>query len=653
MMRASGTRRLVVVGIDGGMLSLAERFMREGRMPHLSRLVAGGVLTEALPSIPVDTPTNWTSIMTGAEPSTHGIYSFTAHIAGEPIEQGQNDPSRNKRSSFSKAEFLWNTLEAAGRRVAVVNYPTGWPSTLRQGTVIGGLTPGGDLWRIAKPVVYATGYPVVIASDLPALQIAWKPLALGPAGEWRGIPRGGPRPPLQGELELGAADALARLQLLLVDSHGAGYDRLVLAAQPDAADPLAVVQRGQWSPWIEQTFGGTRAVFRLKLAHLSPDGQQVEIYVSDVFKIEGWAYPPGLEAQIVQQVGPYLEGLECPYVPVDLNVRPYGPVNISPSLMLEHARMQAEWMVKLAAHLRATQGTEALILHYHYLDALNHTYLGYLHSQLPATTAQRTAQTWELYAESYAVVDGLIGGVVEAMADEGTLVVVTSDHAALPCWKYVDITRALAQADLMAFHWDSAAGRYRVIPAQTGAVPYLDPQHIWVNLQGREPDGCVPPSRYEDVREGIIRALLAIRDPETGECPLELAARREELGLAGKAKERVGDVLFFLRPGYTTWDGTLESLRFHAISPERMSRPLVTPSLEVVGHHTPYLPTATLGSFTNSAMTVLAGPPMRAGYRRPTPIRLIDLAPTIAQVLNVPVPRDAQGSVLLDVLDSV
>ncbi|MDQ7850048.1 MAG: alkaline phosphatase family protein [Armatimonadota bacterium] len=651
-MPSAGAHRLVVVGIDGGMLSLAERFMRVGRMPHLSSLAARGVLTEALPSIPVDTPTNWTTIMTGAEPSTHGIYSFTAHIAGEPIQQGQNDPSRNKRSSFSKAEFFWNTLEAAGRRVAVVNYPTGWPSTLRQGAVIGGLTPGGDLWRVAKPVVYATGYPAVTASDLPALQIAWKPLALQPARAWSGVPAGGTRPPLQGQLELGAVSAPVRLPFLLVDSHGAGYDRLILAER-DSDRPLAVVQCGQWSPWIEQKVGETRGVFRLKLVHLSPDGHQAEIYVTDIFKVEGWAYPPGLEAEIVRQVGPYLEGLECPYVPVDLNVRPYGPVNISPSLMLEHARMQAEWMVRLAAHLRVAHESEALILHYHYLDALNHTYLGYLSDRLPATTARRTAEAWELYAESYAVVDELIGGVVEAMDDQGTLVVVTSDHAALPCWKYVAITRALLQAGLMAFRWDASTGRYLLDPAQTRVVPYLDPQHIWVNLQGREPDGTVPPNRYEQVREAAVQALLAIRDPETGECPLELVARREELGLAGGAQERIGDVVFFLRPGYTTWDGTLESLRFHAISPERMPQPLVTPSLEVVGHHTPYLPTARLDAFTNSAMTVLAGPGVRAGHRRSTPIRLIDLAPTIAHLLGVPAPRDAQGTVLSDILEPV
>jgi len=646
-MASPAARRLIVIGIDGGMLSLVERFMQAGQMPHLARLAARGVLTESLPSIPVDTPTNWTTIMTGAEPSTHGVYSFTAHVAGEPLEQGQRERYRNKRSTFSKAEFLWNTLEAAGKAVAVVNYPTGWPSTLARGTVIGGLTPGADLWRLSKPVIYATGFPSTVATGLPAIKVAWRPLELGEPAGWREVPRA--RAACAARIAVGADGAAQPLHLLFVDPEGRGFDRLLVTADRAAGAPLAVLREGEWSPWLQQPFGDRTGVFRLKLARLSRDAREIEVYVTDVFQTQGWAHPAGLEAGILERVGPYMEGFECPYVPVDLNVRPYGPVNISPSLMLEHARIQADWMIGLASHLQEAVGWDALILHYHYIDSLNHTYLGYLYDRLPMTTPQQTRQTWELYAASYAVVDHLVGGIAAA-AGPDTLVVVTADHAALPCWRYVAITRALAQAGLMAFDWDGRAGKYQVDLSRTRVVPYLDPQHIWVNLRGREPGGIVPPEAYEATREAVIEALLAIRDPQTGERPVQLAARREDLGALGKASERIGDVLFFLRPGYTTWDGTLESLRFHEISPGRMSAPLVVPSEEVVGHHTPHLPAARLEGFANSAFTVLAGPGVREGYRRPRPIRLIDLAPTIAHLLSVRPPADAQGAVPADLL---
>lgn len=637
------------MGIDGGMLTLVEQFMASGVMPRLAALAGRGVLLESLPSIPVDTPTNWTTIMTGAEPSTHGIYSFTSHIAGEPLGDGERDRYRNKRSTFSKAEFFWNTLEEAGKRVAVVNYPTGWPSTLRQGAVIGGLTPGADLWRIAKPTLYALGTPRVVVTDLPAIKAAWRPLSLREPSGWSG-PASEGRPWREAEIDVGAEGASRRLVLLFLQTDGE-VDRLLVAAARRTDVPLAVLREGEWSPWLRLPFGGRIGAFRLKLARLSPDGRDIELYVTDIFDTRGWAHPEGLEDAIVEKVGPYIDGFECPYIPVDLNVRPYGPANLSPAMLLDHARIQAAWMAGVARHLREAMAWEALILHYHYIDTLNHTFLGYLYDRFPYATARRTRQTWDLYAESYRVVDELVGDLA-ALADEQTLVVVTSDHAALPCWRYVAVTRVLQQAGLTTFQWDPAAGTYSVDLTRSKVVPYLDPQHIWVNLQGREPEGVVPPEQYERVRDDVIAALLALRDPDTGERPVQIAARREDLGAVGRAEERIGDVLFFLRPGYTTWDGTLESLRFQRISPERMAAPLVLPSEEVVGHHTPYLPAARLDRFANGAFSVLAGPGVRRGYRRAHPIRLIDLAPTMAFLMGTRPPRDAQGSVPADLLSS-
>jgi arylsulfatase A-like enzyme len=109
--------------------------------------------------------------------------------------------------------------------------------------------------------------------------------------------------------------------------------------------------------------------------------------------------------------------------------------------------------------------------------------------------------------------------------------------------------------------------------------------------------------------------------------------------------------LFFLRPGYTTWDGTLQSLRYDEATPERMAAPVVVASEEVVGHHTPYLPTATLGRFANSALTLFAGPGVREGQRRAVPMRLVDLAPTVAHLMGLPPLSDATGGVVADVLD--
>ncbi|MEW5867166.1 MAG: alkaline phosphatase family protein [Bacillota bacterium] len=642
--------RAIVIGIDGAMLSLAERFMKDGAMPNLRRLAEKGTYSESLPSIPVDTPTNWTTIATGAEPVTHGILSFTAHRAGEPLDVGEREGLRNKQSTSSKAEFLWAAAEKQGKRTLIINYPTGWPGTDDRRVVLGGLTPGGDLWRVKKPCVYATGYPETVALDLPTTQIKHSAIELRRAEGWSGEIES-KLPPLEARIRLGNERNGEDVFVMITASTSDGYDRLAVAPSKDASLLLANLAPGEWSQWLVRNLDGLRVVFRLKLARLSCDAQQVELYCTDVFRAEGWCHPAGLESDIVSQVGPYVEGLESPYVPVNEQLRPYGPLNVGPQVTLELAGFQAEWMARTAKYLQESRGWDILFLHYHLIDTLNHTFLGYLDPGFPYTSESRTSRTWDLYRDAYRIVDKVIGDIAEGVADESTVLVVTSDHAALPCWRYVSIVGALVGADLLEYAWDVEAGRFSVDLGRSRAVPYLDPQHIWVNLEGREPGGIVPPEQYESVREQIIAALRQIRDPETGEHPVQLACRPEDLGIVGPSQDWVGDVLYFLKPGYTTWDGELESLRFASQSPERLSRPIVRPSRDVVGHHTPYLPAARYKEFTNAAMTFFCGPGIRQGYRRRWPIRLKDISPTIAHLLNIRGPAQSEGSIVWDMLE--
>jgi hypothetical protein len=51
---------------------------------------------------------------------------------------------------------------------------------------------------------------------------------------------------------------------------------------------------------------------------------------------------------------------------------------------------------------------------------------------------------------------------------------------------------------------------------------------VWINLEGREAEGCVAPSDYEAVRDRVIEALLAWRLP-SGDPVVARALRREEV----------------------------------------------------------------------------------------------------------------------------
>ena len=58
--------KLVLVGFDGLMFEMVERFMAEGLLPNMKRLIASGCWGRMQPCPPCDTPTNWTTLATGA-----------------------------------------------------------------------------------------------------------------------------------------------------------------------------------------------------------------------------------------------------------------------------------------------------------------------------------------------------------------------------------------------------------------------------------------------------------------------------------------------------------------------------------------------------------------------------------------------------------
>lgn len=64
---------------------------------------------------------------------------------------------------------------------------------------------------------------------------------------------------------------------------------------------------------------------------------------------------------------------------------------------------------------------------------------------------------------------------------------------------------------------------------------------VWINLRGREAEGCVAPGDYERVRDDVIAALESFRLP--GGAAVVARARRREEVYAGPLRERAPDVV--------------------------------------------------------------------------------------------------------------
>lgn len=150
---------------------------------------------------------------------------------------------------------------------------------------------------------------------------------------------------------------------------------------------------------------------------------------------------------------------------------------------------------------------------------------------------------------------------------------------------------------------------------------------IWVNLKGREPQGCVSPgAAYEQVREQLIARLRALRDPANG-LPIATKIYRREEVYHGRYLDRAPDVIFETRDEQYVGFGVQEFVTNAIAEPS----PLFS------------------GAHRRAGMVTLYGTPFRSGLRL-NEHQIIDLAPTILHLLGYTVPSDMDGQVMVEAL---
>ena len=145
-------------------------------------------------------------------------------------------------------------------------------------------------------------------------------------------------------------------------------------------------------------------------------------------------------------------------------------------------------------------------------------------------------------------------------------------------------------------------------------------------------EGIVPPGEREAVIQAATEALLGATDPRTGRRIVRRVFRPEEtlgIGIGGPAG---GDLYLDLAPGY---------------APSRQPLPQVMEEIA-----------SPIGSGTHGffplrpkmqAIFYLGGAGVAPG-RQVGGLRQIDVAPTLAQLLGIPAPKDSRGHVLGEAL---
>ena len=203
---------------------------------------------------------------------------------------------------------------------------------------------------------------------------------------------------------------------------------------------------------------------------------------------------------------------------------------------------------------------------------------------------------------------------------ENTVVALISDHGMEGIHSLVAINKLLQDKGILAIN-----DRGRVDLTRTTAIyPAINNGYLLINSADRK-GGIVSPEERQGVVGRIRDLLFEIHDGDRQVITSVYDARidGETMGIGGASG---GDIYIDLSPGYE-------------LDPKLAATELVA-KREPHGMHgfNPLRPSM-------RTLLVLNGPGVRAGNRL-RGARIIDFAPTLAELLKVPIPKDAAGKVL-------
>ena len=542
-----------VLGVDGMDPGILQRLMDEGKMPNFARLARDGSFQPLATSNPPQSPVAWSTFVTGLDPGGHGIFDFVhrdpktympissatpppgepgraLHLFGYYLPIGGESP-KNNRGGVP----FWDALHDAGVPVEVYRMPGNYPPTPSKAKTLSGMGTvdmrggyGVYTWFTDQPVPGRSN----LKGDIQLVSVQDDDLD-GVPDTVRGTLKGPPDifrlPP--GKIP-GDGDYLTAPITIRLDAEAP-------VALVEAGDARAVLKQGEWSDWMDVRFdplpGGVMALtgmVRFYAKQLRP-GFQVyasPVNISPAAPAQEISTPSKFAPELASFLGPfYTQGM-----PEDTNAlkdRMFTDDDYVAQVAL--VQKDAEAMLDLAL-ARFTRGAMTFV-YLSDIDLQCHMLWRHKDPKYPdapphpareEAAARAHANDIEGY---YRHVDAMLGRVRERLPAD-TVLIVMSDHGFQPFTREVHVDAWLRDHGWLALKDGKRTGRIT-----TGDVDWTKTRaygigfnSVYLNLQGREAEGIVPPGEADAVAADLSRQLLAFMDPKNGKAVVRRVFRGRE-----------------------------------------------------------------------------------------------------------------------------
>ena len=619
-------RRVVVLGLDGQDPELTERFMDEGVLPHFARLRAEGAFRRLRTTLPAESPVAWASFQTGCNPGKHRIFDFlkpnrrshrpelcSARVAPSPrtlrIGPLRVPLGKPRITGGRRGLPFWKTLAEHGVPSTILRVPITFPAEPFDGRLLSAMSVP-DLRGSQGTYSYFSSDP----DERPTLTsgehvpLAWDD------GVARGVITGP-----ENNLRKGGGE----LRLPFEVRAGANGDAAELRVQ-GVAHPL---NRREYTPWIPLRFGsglGTTAngIARFYLLETDP---HLKLYMTPIHIDPD---RPALPISHPFAYAAYLSKTQGRYATLGLaeDTSALNEGVLDEDAFLDQAYLIHAERERMFFDALDKTRTGAVVCVFDIPDRLQHMFFRHLDPAHPANRG-RDAKHRDAIRRLYIEMDALVGRTLAAAGDDAA-VLVMSDHGFKPFRRGVELNRWLYEEGFLAVRGEEPAGSDllgEVDWARTRACA-VGFGGIYLNLAGREAQGIVHPGEEaEAVKREIRDRLCALVDEVEQVRPVRAVYDAREV-YSGPYVDDAPDLIVGFRPGHRVgWTAVTGGIG------ERVFEDNTRPWSGDHNFNPPDVPGMLFAD-------------------RPIPAEspsIMDVGPTVLDLLGVPVPAWCDGRSLL------
>jgi len=373
-----------------------------------------------------------------------------------------------------------------------------------------------------------------------------------------------------------------------------------------------------------------------------------------------FTYPPEFEEEIRKKIGRY-------------NVFFSSLSSKNPESLLEDLMDTLDQRVRLVKYLWDEKSPDFLMMVDNGTDRAEHELWKFIDPMNPLYNPRNVEKYGNPLLKYYQYVDQKLQEILNLL-DEETILIVMSDHGQSSLRKFVNLNLFLIEEGFMVIkskifsklkfflfnHGLTPSNLYRflkkigierlatdrVSPAKrllilnrfffsTSDIEWSKTKAfasgvtgaITLNVKGRQPMGIVNPgTEYENIREEIINKLSELKDPETGDYVVRKVYKREEI-YEGPYLNQAPDII-------ATPNDYYEFFGMHGFSFNK-----------VIDYTF-----ANSGEHTLNGIFIAVGEGIKRGVEIEG-ANIIDLAPTILHIMNLPIPIHMDGKVLKEIFE--